>query len=258
VNVPFRANSTQGLSNENLPTAATYVLVDNTTNQWLYQPDAQRFIAPYAMNVSMPLAGVGGANMQVAAPPGVTQPAPIAGQQYLATFSDTAPGGYPYTSQMNVDITNGQVDATITGGTVDATITGTANVNITNATLDATITNATLDVNSTLVHKIINGIVLGDTVFPNSAWTELGWGGAPLAAFYLQQVNISTPISIGFAMGPGGGPYTPFFFTGKLQQYIPFVFAMPAGLAIPGNTVIGVFNYGTAPVEIMYAFYPAL
>jgi hypothetical protein len=71
---------------EQLGWNAVNVVVDNFTNQYLYLPDAQRFVAPGQFGAVIPLPGPGRAQAVFQSPPLFVQAPLIAGQQATLVF----------------------------------------------------------------------------------------------------------------------------------------------------------------------------
>ena len=71
------------------PHPSRSITVDNPTAQWIHVLDTSFYVPPSTVGVTKPLDGGPQVGLEWAAPPGVTQPASVAGQQATATYWDT-------------------------------------------------------------------------------------------------------------------------------------------------------------------------
>lgn len=67
---------------------ASGIIIDNITNQWLYEDGRRRFIPPYQAGVTIPLPGIAVDSIRLLAPGQTQQQAPIPGEFWSATYVD--------------------------------------------------------------------------------------------------------------------------------------------------------------------------
>lgn len=63
-------------------------IVDNITNQWLYELGRRRFIPPYQAGVTIPLAGVVSDSITLQTPGNMIQATPIAGEYVTVSYTE--------------------------------------------------------------------------------------------------------------------------------------------------------------------------
>lgn len=80
--------SPDSLVSHGLAFYAGAMIVDNPTNQWLWEPDSNRFIPPFFGGVVISLTGIQVVSLENRAPIGITQPPAIAGQVSSVKFSE--------------------------------------------------------------------------------------------------------------------------------------------------------------------------
>lgn len=240
--------------------AAYSLQVDNRTSQYLYLPDIQQYVFPYQTGVILPFGPSTNVRANFAPPPGIAQPAAIAGQvARIEAFDLALPPNPGILQSMDVNLTNGSIDANITNSTLDtnANITNAnINANITNANINANITNSQIDIND--ITPVININYINQNLAFTAGQTQLMFAIPINYRIHGWILSGNAQGFIALYQGPSGSSGSEIY-QGYQQAYQPSIvtFSPQASIVTPLNANY-IWVYSGVTQEIALTMYYAI